>query len=255
MLAAAAPAAGGTLSSDPNPAAPDTALWSPRYAAFEVDLSRSPDPERTDESLLRVSGDFEHNPLSAPAARLFADGGAEDAASRLRAFGVAWRHRLDTTSHITFSAGYHRDAMHSFTAPDFADTRASLSLTNRWAGDYRPSLTGSLFVGGEHGSGETYRQLGRRYYGFAVGGELALAGAHRPYLSLQMQRGVTEGDETLSAGLYDDDRSQIAAGWKWQAKPYWSLQAEASYGNNGNRLRWQNPEESRLFFGTRFDFK
>jgi len=33
------------------------------------------------------------------------------------------------------------------------------------------------------------------------------------------------------------------------------LQAEASVGYNGNRLRFQNAERARVFFGTRFDFQ
>lgn len=257
LLTVAPLAVADTLSwSDPGPTAPGANLWSPRYAAFAVDLYRSPDLEQADEGALRVTGGFERDILRPPAARLFATGMEDAPSPRLRAFGIAWQHRLDTTRHITFSADYSHDAMRRFAAPEFADTRASLSLTSRWAGDYRPSLTGSLFVGGERGTSEAYRQLGRRYYGLALGSELALSGAHRPYLSLQVQRGLGGGDEALPMALYDDDRSQIAAGWKWQASRYLSLQAEASYGNDGNRLRLQNPEHSpRLFFGTRFAFK
>ncbi len=254
MLAAATPAAAGTFSwFDPPAATREASVWSPRYAAFAVDLYRTPDPEHADENTLRVTGGLERDVLAPPAARPF-DIGTEDTAPRLRTFGVAWQHRLDTASHVTFSADYNRDAPRFLAPPELADTRASLSLTNRWAGDYRPSLTGSMFVGGERGTTEAYRQLGRRYYGLSLGGELALSSAHRPYLSLQMQRGVTDGDEALPTGLYDD-RSQIAAGWKWQAQRHLSLQAEASYGNSSDRFRLQNPEHTRLFFGTRFDFK
>jgi hypothetical protein len=257
MLAAAAPAAAGTFSwFDRSPLALNPQVWSPRYAAFEVDLYRSPDLEPLEENSLRMTGRFERDLLAPSAARLVEDGIEGAPAPRLRTFGIAWQHRLDTTSHVTFSADYHHDAARFLGTSEIADTRASVSLTNRWRGEYGPRLTGSLFVGGERGASEAYSQLGRRYYGLSLGGELTVFGTHTPYISFQMQRGIAAGgDETLLSGLYDDDRSQIAAGWKWRAKPYLSLQAEASYGSSSNRFQLQNPEHSRVFFGTRFDFK
>ncbi|MBI3574975.1 MAG: hypothetical protein HY083_04915, partial [Gammaproteobacteria bacterium] len=125
----------------------------------------------------------------------------------------------------------------------------------RWQAAYRPRVTGSVFVGGESALPESYRTLGRRYYGLAVGGELTLSRAHTPYVSFQMQRSLSASDDALATAAPDDDRSQIAAGWKWQAQRHLSLQAEASVGYNGNRLRLQNTERSRVFFGTRFDFQ
>lgn len=257
MLAVTAPAVAGSFSwFDRSPTALDPQLWSPRYAAFEADLYRSPDWDQPDENTLRLTGGFERDPLVSPPPRLFDAGVEGTSAPRMRAFGIAWQHRLDTTSHVTFSADYHHDATRFLGTPEIADTRASVSLTNRWQGEYGPRLTGSMFVGGERGTSEAYNQLGRRYYGLSLGGELTVFGTHTPYISFQMQRGAAAGgDETLLTGLYDDDRSQIAAGWKWQAKPHLSLQAEASYGNSGNRFRLQNPEHSRVLFGTRFDFK
>jgi long-subunit fatty acid transport protein len=52
-----------------------------------------------------------------------------------------------------------------------------------------------------------------------------------------------------------EDRSQISAGWKWQVQPNWSVHAEASYGLNGANLDPNSPDRSRIFFGTRFDFR
>ncbi len=261
LLAAGAPATAATYSwFDDTATALDTRVWSPRYAAFSVDLLHAPDAGLPGDAALefdalRLRGGFEREPWRAVAPRLLETEEQDSARQRVRALSVAWEHRLDAASHVTFSAGYSSAAPVYSRALEFADTRASMSLTNRWIGDYSPRLTGSVFVGGENGASETYRLLGRRYYGFAIGGELTLSRAHTPYVSFQTQRAYAGSEESLPGIFPEDERSQIAAGWKWQAKPYWSLQAEASYGYNGNRLQLRDHERSRVFFGTRFDFK
>ncbi len=263
LLPLSAPVAAATYSwFDDSPTALDTpARWSPRYAAFSVDVPRATDTEFFDDAArdvdsVRLSGRFEREPWRAVAPHLLETEGESASAPRLRALSLAWQHRLDAASYVTFSAGYSSTTPWFPGTPEMADTRASMSLTSRWAGDYSPRLTGSVFVGGEKGAAEAYQLLGRRYYGFAVGGELTLFRAHTPYISFQTQRAYAgSGEETLPGIFPDDERSQIAAGWKWQAKPYWSLQAEASVGYNGSRLRLRDPERSRVFFGTRFDFK
>lgn len=262
LLVASVPAAAATYSwFDDSPTALNARVWSPRYAAFAVDLHRAPDTaEFSDDAVhesgvLRLSGGFEREPGRTAAPRLFETEEESASTPRLRALAIAWEHRLDAASHVTLSAGYSSPTPLFLGAPELADTRASMSLTNRWVGDYSPRLTGSMFVGGESGTVETYRLLGRRYYGFAIGGELTLSRAHTPYISFQTQRAYAGSEETLPGIFPEDERSQIAAGWKWQAKPHLSLQAEASYGYNGSRLRLRDPERSRVFFGTRFDFK
>lgn len=262
LLVASAPATAATYSwFDDSPASLGANAWSSRYAAFAVDLYRAPDTaEFSDDAIhesgvLRMSGGFEREPGRTAPPRLFETEEESASTPRLRALAIAWEHRLDAASHVTLSAGYSSPTPLFLGAPELADTRASMSLTNRWVGDYSPRLTGSMFVGGESGTVETYRLLGRRYYGFAVGGELTLFRAHTPYISFQTQRAYAGGEEVQPGIFPDDERSQIAAGWRWQAKPNLSLQAEASYGYNGSRLRLRDPERSRVFFGTRFDFK
>lgn len=264
LLTLTAPAAAAPFSwFDDTPGALVAHVWPPRYAAFAVDLHASSDvaefsdaavPEAGDT--LRLRGGFERESWSAAGAPNFPEPEAERAPGpRLRTFGIAWQHRLDAASHVTLSADYRRAAPAFAAIPEAADRRASLSLTSRWAGEHHPRLTGSMFVGGENGAAETYRALGRRYYGFAATGELTLFRSHTPYLSFQTQRAYAGSEAELPGVLPGEEYSLITAGWKWQAKPYLSLQAEASYGYNGNRLRLQDPERSRVFFGTRFDFK
>ncbi len=179
-----------------------------------------------------------------------------ETAVRLNAFGAKWLHRVDAIHSFAVSAGYNEVTSPTRLAPDTFGTRAAFSWTSKWAGGYRPGVTGSIFVGDETAKDEAYRYLGRRYYGFAIGGELTLFREHTPYLSYRLQRSQyeTTGD-SLYSSYPRDDRSLIAAGWRWQVQPNWSLQAEASYGLNGVGLDLQNYERSRLFFGTRFDFK
>lgn len=240
--------------------------WMPKYAAFSIDVYRSEESvadlgtadseARVAEDTMRVYGvveqDFSRDPTSFRSAESRTEGlvGYQPP----RRFGIAWQHRLDGMNHFTVSTGHVAAAPLFTTAPALIDTRTTVSLTSRWQAAYYPRITGSVFVGGESALPESYRALGRRYYGLAVGGELTLSRAHTPYASFQTQRSLSAGDDALVTVL-DDDRSQIAAGWKWQAQRHLSLQAEASVGYNGGRLRFENPEHARVFFGTRFDFR
>lgn len=241
--------------------------WMPKYAAFSLDVYRSEESvanlgtadseARVAVDTMRVYGvveqDFSRDPASFRSAEARAEGlvGYQPP----RRFGIAWQHRLDGMNHFTVSTD-HVAAAPLFTVPPaLIDTRTTVSLTSRWQAAYYPRITGSVFVGSESALPESYRALGRRYYGLAVGGELTLSRAHTPYVSFQTQRSLSAGDDALVTAL-DDDRSQIATGWKWQAQRHLSLQAEASVGyNGGGRLRFENPEHARVFFGTRFDFR
>ena len=251
------------------PAGFGAGVWTPKYAAFSLDVHRSaesvadlyagdiPDSEaREPVDTMRVFGAVEHDLLRDAASFRSTETRAEGLVGyRPRLFGIAWQHRLDGANQLTVSAGYGSAAPLFASVPELVDTRATVSLTGRWQAAYRPRVTGSVFVGGESALPESYRTLGRRYYGLAVGGELTLSRAHTPYVSFQMQRSLSASDDALVTSALDDDRSQIAAGWKWQAQRHLSLQAEASVGYNGNRLRLQNAERARVFFGTRFDFQ
>ncbi len=267
LFAAVAPAisVAGNFSwfDDTQPASFGAGAWTSKYAAFSFDLYRpvesaaesTPDDTR-DNDTMRLFGGMEHDPLPQGGPfRLTETRETTFASRRLRTLGLAWQHRLEGMNHFTVAASVGGGTPLFTTAPDLIDTRATVSLTSRWQAAYRPRVTGSVFVGGESALPETYRTLGRRYYGLAIGSELTLSRAHTPYVSFQMQRSLSASDDALAASALDDDRAQIAAGWKWQAKPYLSLRAEASVGYNGNRLRLQNPERTRVFFGTRFDFQ
>jgi hypothetical protein len=182
----------------------------------------------------------------------------DSSANRLSGFGVKWQHRVDATNTVALSAGYSEIAW-SASGPnvDTLDTRAAVSWSGSWSGAYlRPGVSGSVFVGDETARDETYQQLGRRYYGFSVGGELQLAQDHTPYFSYRLRRDLySSEDPTYLASSPYEDRSQISAGWRWQVQRNWSLQAEARYGLNGANLDPYSPDRSRFFFGTRFDFR
>jgi hypothetical protein len=136
---------------------------------------------------------------------------------------------------------------------------------------WRPSITGGVFLGDESAREDLSRSGGRRYYGFSVGGEVRLLQAHTPYVSFRMERSLYDMPDTgglaggasvtgssVSSLRAIDDSSRLAAGWRWRAAPGLSFQAEASYGfnfdTNADSL-WRERERSRVFFGTRFDFK
>lgn len=183
--------------------------------------------------------------------------GFGSASTRLSGFGIKLQHRVDPANTVALSAGYSETSLtqQSLAPLEVLDTRAALSWTSTWSGGLQPGMTGSVFVGDESARDEAYQHLGRRYYGFSLGGELKLTQDHTPYFSYRLRRNFYSPDDTTYLMTPYEDRSQIAAGWKWQVQSNWSLQAEARYGLNGANLDPYSPERSRIFFGTRFDFR
>lgn len=245
---------------------PDTRL------TFGVDAYKSLAPGRLADDdvdsrpsdVLRIYGSVEPRLSSrAPLAGFNRAAGEESslvdsANQRLSGFGVRWQHRVDAGSTLALSAGYNEFAWaaNPTQSLDMFDTRAALSWTGTWSGDLRPGITSSIFVGDESTRDEAYQRLGRRYYGFSVGGQVTLFQDHTPYLSYRLRRNSYSGtDDPMYLLSPYEDHALVSAGWKWQARPNWSFQAEASYGLNGQGVDVYLPERSRFFFGTRFDFR
>ncbi|MBI3898130.1 MAG: hypothetical protein HY308_07520 [Gammaproteobacteria bacterium] len=183
----------------------------------------------------------------------------DSSSNRLSGFGVKWQHRVDASNTFALTAGYsespwtEQSSSHNL---GILDTRAAVSWTSTGTSALRPGMTGSVFIGDESVSDDSYRRLDRRYFGVAVGGQLQVAQDHTPYVSYQLQRRFYNGvDDPAYMMLPYEDRSQVAAGWRWQVQPNWSLHAEASYGLNGASLDPYTLDRSRIFFGTRFDFR
>lgn len=178
---------------------------------------------------------------------------------RVNAFGVSWQHRLNALNSFAVSAEYGEGTAIYPSPLDTYDTRAAFSWTSILPSTVKPSITGSVFFGDEIAREEIYRHLGRKYYGFAVGGSLTLFQSHVPYVSFKMQRSLYEtADDTLFVSPRSGDRSLLSAGWKWQVQRDLSLQAEASYGLGETAPGNLDPyslERSRIIFGTRFGFK
>lgn len=234
--------------------------------AFGVDAYKSLAIQRemdAEADVVRVYGEFERLPSTwqTPIAALNRDTGAEPLLhqydSRLRGFGVRWQHRFDAANTVALAAGYNEFAY--ATEPtrtqDMLDTRAALSWTTTGTGELRPGLTSSVFFGDETTRDDNTRRYGSRYYGFSVGGKLTVAQDHTPYLSYRLRRNYYSDDAMYSLIPYED-HALVSAGWKWQVQSNWSLQAEASYGLNGQAVDPYAPlDRSRFFFGTRFDFR
>lgn len=183
----------------------------------------------------------------------------ESSLGRVNAFGVSWQHRLNAMNSFAVSAEYGEGTA-NYPAPlDTLDTRAAFSWTSVLPSAVKPSITGSVFLGDEMAREEIYRHLGRKYYGFSVGGSLTLFQSHTPYVSFKMQRSLYETtDDTLFVSPRSGDHSLLSAGWKWQVQRDLSLQAEASYGLGETPPGSLDPyslERSRILFGTRFGFK
>jgi hypothetical protein len=182
----------------------------------------------------------------------------ESSSNRVNAFGVRWQHHMDTVNSFALSAEYGEGTAVNPSPLDTLDTRAAFSWTSRLPSAVKPSVTGSVFLGDEVAREELYRHLGRRYYGFTVGGSLTLFQSHTPYMSFKMQKSLYDtADEPTFLSPRSSDRSLLSAGWKWQVQRDFSLQAEASFGlgSSTTSLDPYSLERSRILFGTRFGFK
>lgn len=221
--------------------------------------------QASEQTTLKFYGEFADygNDFRAPLAALNPQASPKEGTllgspnSRLSGFGIKWQHRVDAVNTVALSAGYSETPWSASTpSVDALDTRAAVSWNGSWAGTFlQPGVSGSVFVGDKSARDETYQQLGRRYYGFSVGGELRVAQDHVPYFSYRLRRDFFRPEDPAYLIAPYEDQSQIAAGWRWQVLPNWSLQAEARYGLNGANLDPYSPDRSRFFFGTRFDFR
>ncbi|MFQ5759853.1 MAG: hypothetical protein ACE5HM_02650 [Acidiferrobacterales bacterium] len=169
---------------------------------------------------------------------------------------LKWQHQPVDGHSLRFSAGYGDDVYLEEMPYDSVSTMAELAWTGQGAGRFRPSLSGSLFVGEADTRDEAYRHLDRKYMGFTVGGRVTLSNTHSPYISFRMLR--TSYDE---AALDDPlvtsaEISRLTAGWDWQVRPNWRLRAEADFTLEDEfSLNFDRYDPSRVFFSTRFDFR
>jgi len=180
---------------------------------------------------------------------------SEPAVGRLSAMGAAWSQQLNPVDRVGVSAGYAQFA-HPDAGQDMLDTHAAMSWTSKWSRGWRPGVTGSVFLGDETARESDVRGLGRRYFGFSVGGEVTVFDRHTPYVNYRLQRSLLEtSPETLAGDGRAADHSLLSAGWRWQLQRNFSLQAEATYSLSDNGLDLYNQDRSRVIFGTRFDFR
>lgn len=179
----------------------------------------------------------------------------------LDAWGVKWQHWLDSGNSFSVSAHYGDDlysnsnlSNSNVVLENSTSTMASLSWTSQLSADGRSSVTSTVFLGDETAYGQDNR-FERKYYGFSVDGRVTLFNKHTPYLSLKLQRSdYTNGDSAYWNGAEEDYHSRLAAGWNWQVQPNWSLRAQADYTFNDTEWGF-HPNRSKIFFGTRYDFR
>jgi hypothetical protein len=248
-----------------------------RPAVFDIEVYRAALPSRwfandrfaafgevlTQTDSVRVYGQWHHDgePYGTPTTAYdLLSPSLDPQARRRNLLGVSWEHPLDPLQRVTIAAEYGWNALAAAPRPyeagayDTLDTRAMFSWTGRFAGGLRPSLTSGVYLGGETARDPAAVDLGRRYYGLVLGGELNLFESHTPYLAFRLQRSDYDFADPVTSAR-QDYQTLVSAGWKWQVQRGLSLQAEASYGYRGERLELLAPERSRLFFGTRFEFR
>ncbi len=233
-------------------------LFSSRQDVVEEENPTDVRSVGVEANTVRLYGDVE-SPRSGTGTFSSASSVGDPTLGRVNAFGVSWKHRMDAMNSFAVSAEYGEGTAVYPQPLDTLDTRAAFSWTSVISSAAKPSITGSVFFGDEMAREEIYRNLGRKYYGFTLGGSLTLFQSHTPYVSFKMQRSQYDAtDDSLLVSPRSGDRSLLSAGWKWQVQRDLSLQAEASYGlgeTPPSNLDTYSLERSRIFFGTRFDFK
>ncbi len=250
---------------------PDAGLRSltNQYTSFGLNLYRAQDIAAedgytqdsselaTDSGSVRVYGEIEANHPSRLIGSVQDHESQDNLNRRVNTLGLKWQHRLNAINSFAVSAEYGEGVSVYPSTLNTQDARAAFSWTSRIPSSLRSSITGSVFLGDEMAREDIYRHLGRRYYGFEVGGSVTFFQTHTPYVSLKMQKSVYDATEdALFVSARSDDRSLLSAGWKWQVQRDLNLQAEASYGfGNPANPELYTSERSRIFFGTRFDFK
>ena len=169
--------------------------------------------------------------------------------------GVKWRHQFGDSNHLTLSALYGTSQNWGNSDGGFSSSKlASVSWTSAWPGVGERAITGSLFFGDEQASSSSV-DASRQIYGLSVGGKWALSATHTPFISYRYQSGLG-GNAFAPSDLFQfDNATYLSAGWNWQVKPNWSVQAEADFAYQQPTLDLFNVNSTRLFFRTRYDLR
>jgi hypothetical protein len=176
-------------------------------------------------------------------------------ALKYAAFGVAWSRRLDSSNLVSLTAQHGDYAYLEQAARDTNNSLAAFAWSGELSGASHPRLSSSIFLGDESAKDETYRSLGRRYYGVTLDGRFTPYRNHTPYASLRLQRSDYLSEDPLSLLARREDYSRLAAGWDWQVRPNWGLRAEANYSLNNSNVESYGYDHTRVLFSTRFDFR
>lgn len=181
--------------------------------------------------------------------------------TQLDAWGVKWEHDLDSDSSFSLAASHSENIYARETLQNTTSNMATLSWTSRFTGSRKSSLTGSVFLGDEAAAEQSDELLARRYYGFSLGGQMTFFQSHTPYLQLKLQKsrytlddGLNTLEQAEGAVPEPDYYSRLSAGWRWKVQGNWSVNAEANYSSSDTELNWRF-NESKIFFGTRYDFR
>jgi len=170
--------------------------------------------------------------------------------------GVKWKHQFGDLNHLTLSALYGTSANQGDNGINGVSSSklASVSWTSAWPGVGERAITGSLFFGDEQASsGAT--DATRQIYGLSVGGKWAISANHTPFISYRYQSGIGDTAFTASDLFQFDNATYLSAGWNWQIKSNWSVQAEADFAYQQPTLDLFNVNSTRLFFRTRYDLR
>ncbi len=175
--------------------------------------------------------------------------------SRYSGLGISWQHRLNPDRSITLSAQYGDNSFFNQPSQDTTNTQAALIWSTRWQGNYSPSLSGGVIIGGDRPQAAENIYLERNYYGLIVGGKMTLFARHTPYISLSMLRNNYSVNDPAYRFPRVIDYTRLSAGWNWRVLPNLQLRADTYYNLDESGYGNFPTERSRITFSTTFTFK
>lgn len=182
---------------------------------------------------------------------------SDSAEGQLDSWGVEWQHNLENGHSFSIATHIGDNKYSEGLWDNSTSTLTSFSWTSQFSGNAPASITGGFYIGDEVGSVDNSAPE-RKYYGLMFRGQMTLFDKHKPFISFKLQKSDYDlGSLALTDSNLvstDDYYSRLSAGWTWQVQSNWSLQAEADYRLNNDQLNWSF-DQSRLFFGTRYDFR
>lgn len=167
-----------------------------------------------------------------------------------------WRYTLDGRNQITVFGqtarlNFHPDAQ---SARDVQQLRAGAAWAHAFEGVNAPTMFLSGYIGDEEErSGLPY--LGRRFFGFRVGGEYFVNQKAQVFYSLNAEFSDYGGTEPLFLEARDDEYYLGVLGFRYRMAGGWTISPQVNYSRNKSTIPINDYSRTVLLTTLRYDFR